>query len=346
LQKEKNLMNTILHETETIKAVRIHAFGGVETLCFEDVLPPEPGPNEVLVRVHAAGVNPFDWKVREGQLGPLPLPRTLGSDFSGMVEALGPGVTDFFVGQSVFGHSGYGGAFAELVAAPVSGVAPKPPSVDDIEAAATPLCALTAWQALFEMANIQAGQRILIHGAAGGVGMFAVQLALRCGASVIATASGRNLSFLRKLGAQQVIDHATARFEDDVKRVDVVLDLVGGETQDRSWKVLKNGGRLVSTVSKPSEQKAFLCGVRAWKIQMKTRADELILMGDLIANGEIKVMVDKVLPLYCAPEALEMSRSGHVRGKIVLTINEHETFHSEYHQAAVEAFHPQPVQVV
>lgn len=331
-------MNTILHETRTIKAVRIHSFGGPEALSFDDMLPPEPGPNEVLVRVHAAGVNPVDWKVREGQLGPLPLPRTLGCDLSGVVEALGPGVTDFFVGQSVFGHSSYGGAFAELVAVPVSGLAPKPPSVDDIEAAATPLCALTAWQALFELADIQSRQRILIHGGAGGVGMFAVQLALRSGAWVIATCSGRNLSFLRRLGAQQVIDHTAARFEDAVKGVDVVLDLVGGETQDRSWKVLKTGGRLVSTVSMPSQQKAFLCGVRAWKIQTQTRADELTLIGDFIAHGEIKVMVDKVLPLYRAPEALEMSRCGHSRGKIVLTINDHETCHSEFPQAAVENF--------
>jgi NADPH:quinone reductase-like Zn-dependent oxidoreductase len=248
----KNSMNIIVRETGTIKAVRIHSFGGPEALCFEDVLPPEPAPDEVLVRVHAAGVNPFDWKMREGQFGSLPMPRTLGCDFSGVVEALGSGVTNFFVGQSVFGHSNYGGAFAEFVAAPVSGLAPKSPYVDDIEAAATPLCALTAWQALFEVADLRSRQRILIHGGAGGVGMLAVQLALRHGAWVIATASSGNISFLRRLGAQQVIDHTAARFEDAIGRVDVVLDLVGGGTQDRSWSVLKPGGCLVSTVSTPS----------------------------------------------------------------------------------------------
>ena len=316
-----NLINTISRETGTVKAVRIHSFGGPEALCFEDVLAPDPAPDEVLVRVHAAGGNPFDWKVREGRFGPLPLPRTLGCDFSGVVEALGPGVTDFFVGQPVFGHSGFGGAFAELVTVPVSSLAPKPPSVDDTEAAATPLCALTAWQALFEIADLQSNQKVLIHGGAGGVGMFAVQLALRQGAFVIATASGRNLPVLRRLGAQQVIDHTATRFEDTVKSVDVVLDLIGGETQDRSWKVLKTGGRLVSTVSIPSQEKAMLCGLRARKMQTRTRADELTLMGDLIANGEIKVMVDRVLPLFRAPEALEMSRRGHVRSKIVLTVD-------------------------
>jgi NADPH:quinone reductase-like Zn-dependent oxidoreductase len=322
-----NLMNTISHATETVKAVRIHSFGGPEALCFDDVPPPQPAPGEVLVRVHAAGVNPVDWKMREGLLGPLPLPRTLGCDFSGVVEALGLGVTDFFVGQSVFGHSGIGGAFAELVAVPVRSLSPKPSAVDDIEAAATPLCALTAWQALFEIGDLQSGQKVLIHGGAGGVGMFAVQLALRQGAGVIATSSGRNLPILRRLGANEVIDHTATRFEDAVKRVDVVLDLVGGETLERSWKVLKNGGRLVSTASTPSEEKAMLCGVRARKMQTQTRADELTLMGDLIANGEIKVMVDRILPLYRAPEALEISRRGHVRGKIVLTVD-HDACHS------------------
>jgi NADPH:quinone reductase-like Zn-dependent oxidoreductase len=325
-------MNTILRETGTIKAVRIHSFGGPEALCFEDVLPPEPAPDTVLVRVHAAGVNPFDWKVREGQLGSLPMPRTLGCDFSGVVEALGPEVKDLFVGQPVFGHSCCGGAFAELVAAPVSGVAPRPPSVDDIEAAATPLCALTAWQALFEVAELQSGQRVLIHGGAGGVGMFAVQLALRLGAWVIATCSSRNIPFLRRLGAHQAIDYTAAHFEDAIGRVDVVLDVVGGETQDRSFNVLKTGGCLVSTVSTPSPEKALLRGVKALKMQTQTRADELTLMGDLIANGEIKVIVDKVLPLFRAPEALEMSRRGVARGKIVLTID-HAACHPNLHHA-------------
>jgi NADPH:quinone reductase-like Zn-dependent oxidoreductase len=328
-------MNAMLRQTETIKAVRIHSFGGSDALCFEDVPSPMPAPNEVLVQVRAAGVNPLDWKAREGQCGPLPMPRTLGYDFSGVVEALGPEVMDFAVGQPVFGHSDCGGAFAELVAAPVSGLASKPASVDDIEAAATPLCALTAWQALFEVGNLQCGQRVLIHGGAGGVGMFAVQLALRRGAWVIATASSRNLPFLRRLGAHEVIDYTVPGLEKAVKGVDLVLDLVGGETQERSWKMLKTGGRLVSTVSTPSQAKALMCGVRAWKIQTRTRADGLNLMGELIANGEIKVMVDWVLPLFRAAEALEMSRLGHVRGKIVLTIDR-DACHSGFDHWDVE----------
>jgi NADPH:quinone reductase-like Zn-dependent oxidoreductase len=315
-------MNTILRETRTMKAVRIHSFVGSEGLCVEETVAPEPRMDEVLVRVHAAGVNPLDWQTCDGRFGRLPLPHTLGCDFSGVVEALGPEVTDFFVGQSVFGHSCDGGAFAEFIAAPVGGLAPKPLSVDDTEAAATPLCALTAWQALFEFANLQSNQRILIHGGAGGVGMLAVQFAVRLGARVIATASTRNLPFVRQLGAHEVIDHTTTRFEDAVKKVDVVLDLVGGETQDRSWKVLKTGGRLVSTVSTPSQETALLRGVRAYKMQTETRFVELTLMGDFIANGEIKVMVDRVLPLFRASEALAISRRGHARGKIVLTIDD------------------------
>jgi NADPH:quinone reductase-like Zn-dependent oxidoreductase len=322
-------MNIITQDVRTIKAVRIHSFGGPDALCFEEVLAPEPRVEEVLVRVHAAGVSPSDWKMGAGQCGQLPMPRTLGSDFSGVVEALGPGVTDFFVGQAVFGHSGYGGGFAELVVAPASGLAAKPPGLDDIEAAATPLCALTAWQGLFELGKLLPGQRVLIHGGAGGVGMFAVQLAARQGAWVIATASHRNLPFLRQLGAHQVIDYTSTRFEDAIGRVDVVLDLVGGETQDRSWNILKTGGCLISTVSTPSKEKAFLRGARARKMTTQTRSDELTLMADLIANGEIKVMVEKVLPLFRAPEALEMSRGGHARGKIVLTID-YVACHSDF----------------
>jgi NADPH:quinone reductase-like Zn-dependent oxidoreductase len=321
-------MNAILSETGTVKAVRIHAFGGPETVRIEDVPLPKPAPDEVLVRVHAAGVNPIDWKVRQGLMGALPLPRTLGSDFAGVVEALGSDGTGLFAGQSVFGYSESGGAFAELIAVPVTNLAPKAPSMDFVEAAAAPLSALTAWQALFEVADIQRGQKILIHGAAGGVGMFAVQLALRHGAWVIATASSRNLPMLVRLGANQVIDHNATRFEDAVKNVDVVLDLVGGETLDRSWKALKNGGRLVSTVSTPSPAKALLCGARAWKMQTIVRPDELTLIGDLIDNGEIKVIVEKVLPLSRVSEALELSRRGHVRGKLVLRVDQ-ESSHTD-----------------
>ena len=321
-------MNSMLPETGTVKAVRIHSFGGPESLCIEDVPPPKPAPGEVLVRVHAAGVNPFDWKLCEGRLGAKPLPQTLGSDFSGVIEALGPEVTDLFVGQAVFGYSARGGTFAELVAVPAETVAAKAPGVNDVEAAATPLCALTAWEALFEAGDLQRGQKVLIHGAAGGVGTFAVQFALRHGSWVIATSSSRNLPFLCRLGANQLIDHNATRFEDSVKNVDVVLDLVGGETLDRSWKVLKPGGRLVSTVSTPSEEKARLCGVRTRKFQTQARGDDLTFIGDLIANGEIKVTVEKIFPMSGAAEALQWIRRPHARGKTVLTID-HEASHDD-----------------
>jgi len=314
-------MNCILHGRQTVKAIRVCEFGGPETLRLDEVPLPEPAEGDVLVCVHAAGVNPYDWKMREGLLGPLPMPRTLGCDVSGVIEALGPGVTDFFVGQPVFGHSGFGGGFAEVAVMPARGLAPKPLSLDDLEAAAIPMSGLTAWQALFEIADLRAGARILIHGGAGGVGTYAVQLAHRAGARVVATASCRNLAYLRLLGAHEAVDYRAEGFGNSVEPVDVILDLVGGETQDRLWPLLKPRGYFISTVSAPSQEKALERQARAMKMQTKTNADELTLLSDLIESGEIKVMVDRVLPLWRAPEALELIKYGDPRGKIVLTVS-------------------------
>jgi len=310
---------------ENMKAVRIHNYGGPEVLRFEDAPRPQPGAGEVLVRIHAAAVNPVDWKVRAGRLKEriqYPLPLIPGWDFSGVVEATGPGVTRLKKGDEVYARPDIArnGAYAEYIVAKESEVALKPKSVDHVQAAAIPLAALTAWQALFDTAGLSAGQKVLIHGAAGGVGSFAVQLAKWKGAHVIGTASGRNHSFLRDLGVDEPIDYEKTRFEDVVHDVDVVLDTIGGDTQKRSWKVLKKGGILVSIVSPPSAEEAAKHGVRSGYVFVQPSASQLAEIAKLVDSGKLKPVVEAVLPLAEARRAQEMNETGHTRGKIVLKV--------------------------
>jgi NADPH:quinone reductase-like Zn-dependent oxidoreductase len=308
--------------TETMKAVRIHSFGGPEVLRFEDAPRPEPRTHQVLVRVHAAGVNPVDWKIREGKLGKIPLPSIMGSDFSAEIEALGPDVTEFRVGEMVFGSvANESGSYAEFALAPISHIVEKPKEIDHVHAAAITVPAMTAWQALFDEAKLSPGQKILIHAASGGVGNFAVQFAKWKGAHVIGTASGSNADLVRDLGADEFIDYKTTRFEEAVRDVDVVFDTIGGETQERSWKVLKKGGVLVSIVQPPSEQAAKAHNVRGiFMVENATRNEELAQIAQLIANDQIKINVETVLPLRDARKAQELSQTGHARGKIVLKV--------------------------
>jgi NADPH:quinone reductase-like Zn-dependent oxidoreductase len=308
-------------ETRTMKGICIHSFGGPEFISCENLPVPEPQQGEVLVRVHAAGVNPYDWKFCQGEFGPLPMPQVPGSDISGVIESLGEGVADFYAGQSVFGRSSYSGGFAEFAAVPISGLAPRPPGLSEMEAAATPLAALTAWQALFDIANLRRDQRILIHGGAGGVGSFAVQFAYNVGATVIATASAGNIPFLRLLGVHQAIDYNAMEFEHAVRQVDVVLDLIGGPTQERSLPLVKPGGMLISTVDQPVREHAMDLGILALKMRTISRGDELARIADMLAHGTIKVFVDKVFPLTGVGEALYLSRQGHCRGKIVINVD-------------------------
>ena len=236
-------MPAITTEKATMKAVRIHSFGGPDVLRLEEVPKPEPKSDQLLVRVYAAGVNPVDWKIREGRLGKIPLPAIVGSDFSGEVEALGAETKDFHVGEAVFGVVGEGsGSYAEYAVAPTSQVTEKPPGLSHFEAAAMPIASLTAWQALFDTADLKFGQKVLIHAAAGGVGHFAVQFAKWKEAYVIGTASAQHAEFVRQLGADEVIDYRRMRFDEVVQDVDVVFDTIGGDTQERSWKVLKQAG--------------------------------------------------------------------------------------------------------
>lgn len=307
-------------KTQTMKAVRIHRFGGPERLKYEEVPRPEPGPGEVLIRVHASGVNPVDWKIREGAFKSR-LPLTLGWDFSGIVEEAGPGAR-FKPGDEVYGRpdTSRDGSYAEYLVARATEIASKPRTIDHLHAAGIALAGLTAWQALFDAAGLQPGQTVLIHGASGGVGGFAVQLAKWRGARVIGTASKRNFDFVRGLGADEILDHEAKDFLRGVSGVDVVLDTIGGETQTRSWKTLKYGGTLVSIVQPPSRDQAEARGAKGILVSAKPSADQLAELARLVDAGKIKVAVETVLPLSEARRAQELSQSHHARGKIVLRV--------------------------
>ncbi len=310
---------------KTMKAVCIYAYGGPDVLRYEDIPRPHPGQGEVLVRVHAAAVNPIDWKIREGHLREMlkhTLPLVPGWDVSGAVEALGSGLTWLKVGDEVFSRPDIfrDGAYAEFMVIKESELALKPKSIDHIHAAALPLAGLTAWQSLFVAGGLVAGQRVLIHAAAGGVGTVAVQLAKWKGAQVIGTASARNHDFLRKLGVDQVVDHGTVRFEDAVQPVDLVFDTMGGEIQERSWKVLKRGGILVSIVSPPPAERAAAQAVRQAFVFTQPNATQLAELAKLADADKLKAIVEIILPLSDATRGQELSERGHTRGKIVLRV--------------------------
>jgi NADPH:quinone reductase-like Zn-dependent oxidoreductase len=309
----------------TMKAVRIHGYGGTEVLKYEEAPRPEPPAGEVLVKVYAAGVNPVDWKIREGYMRSFrdyPLPFILGWDFSGVIEQTGPGVNGWKAGDEVYARPDLGrnGAYAEYIAVRASEIQRKPKALDHIHSAAIPLAALTAWQALFDTGQLQAGQKVLIHAAAGGVGTFAVQLAKWKGAYVIGTASARNHEFLRELGADETIDYNTTRFEDVVKDADLVLDAMAGETRERSWQVLKKGGILVSILGQPSQEAAKEHGVRAAGIFVQANPAELQELANLTDAGKLRPIIEAVLPLAEAAQAHEKNATLHTKGKIVLRV--------------------------
>jgi NADPH:quinone reductase-like Zn-dependent oxidoreductase len=309
-----------------MKAIRIHGRGGPDHLVYEDVPQPHPGPGEVLVRVYATGiiVNELRWnetyESKAGRKRVLPIP---GRDLSGVVVGVGSGVTTLTEGAEVYTMLDYGrdGAEADYTIARPFELAPKPRTLDFVQAAAVPLSALTAWQGLFEHATLVAGQTVLIHGGAGGVGVFAVQLARHAGAHVIATASAGNRDFLSALGVDEFIDYTTMHFEDVVHDIDLVFDTVGGDTLQRSWQVIKPGGVLVSVVSPPPPADvAKGRDVRfAWFIVEPNR-EQLIQIGSLIDAGKLRPIIDAVFPLAQARQAYEQGMKGHTRGKIVLRV--------------------------
>ena len=311
---------------QTMKAIRIRNYGGPEVLQYEDAPRPQPQTGEVLIRVHAAGVNPIDWKVREGYMKdfwPHKFPLILGWDVSGTVEEVGPGVSRFKIGDEVYSvpDASRDGAYAEYIVVRESELALKPKSLHHIRAAAVPLAAVTAWQALFDAGQLKRGQRVLIHGGSGGVGHVAVQLAKWKGAHVLATASTKNQELLRELGVDEPIDYTKQNFEDVARDVDLVLDLISGETQERSWSVLKKGGVLLSLVQPPSVEKAKALGVRAAFVAGHPSGAQLAEIAKIIDAGQLAPVIDRILPLSEVRRAHELSKSGHTHGKIVLRIS-------------------------
>lgn len=305
-----------------MKAIRIHEFGGPKVLRYEDIPESQPGPGEVRIRVFAAGVNPIDWKIRRGYME-LPLPMTVGSDVAGVVDVVGQGVNSFQPEDEVFGKASAGqGGYAEYTVVNSTQIAQKPKSIGFIESAAIPTAGLAAWQSLFDIAGLEHGQTVLIHGAAGGVGSFAVQFAKWKGAYVIGTASSKNAEFLKGIGCDEVIDYRNQQFEEIVSNLDVVLDTIGGDTLERSWSVLKPGGFLVTTVASIPEGTPQKHGVRAERLMTQADGKELAQIAAIIDERKIKPIVTTVLPLADAQKAHEMSESGHTRGKIVLRIAE------------------------
>lgn len=336
--------------TEMMKAIRQHAFGGPEMLVYEDAPVPVLAAGDVLVRVRAVGINPPDWYLREGyrMLPPewqpkVAFPVILGTDISGVVAAVGADVTGFSVGDAVYsmvrfpdGLAGGSRAYAEFVGVPASELARKPAGIDHDHAAAAPMSLLTAWQFLIELGHdapnpLQphrhepvplAGRTVLVNGAAGGVGHFAVQLAKWRGARVIAVASGEHAAFLRDLGADEFIDYTATPPEDIVRGVDLVLDAVGGPTTGRFLRTLKRGGALfpVFPLGFDGTKEAGSLGVTISTTQVRSNGAQLEEIGRLLDDGTFRVAIDSVFPLADARKAHERAARGHIRGKIVLTV--------------------------
>ncbi|MEP6685882.1 MAG: NADP-dependent oxidoreductase [Verrucomicrobiota bacterium] len=310
-------------EKPTMKAVIIHEYGGPEVLKFEDVPRPEPKENEALVKVIGAGVNPVDALIRSGKYAKFfgtTLPLIPGYDIAGMVEKTGAKITKLKVGDGVYGYLLWGGGYAEYAVATEGEATTKPKSLTYMETASVPLVALTAWQALIDVAKLSAGQTVLIHGGSGGVGSMAIQIAKARGARVIATASTPNQDLLKQLGADVAIDYTKTKFEDIAKNVDVVLDSVGKDTLARSYGVVKKGGFIATLVSEPDQAELDKHGIRGAPISVRPNAEELAEITKLIEAKKIKPVVSQVLPLTEAVKAQEQAATHHTRGKIVLKI--------------------------
>ncbi|MFG2843569.1 NADP-dependent oxidoreductase [Kitasatospora sp. NPDC048296] len=319
--------NTTQNTAQKMTAVAFEEPGGPEVLKVVERERPVPGPTEILVRVHAAGVNPVDWKTRSVGALFVPGDGVVGWDVSGVVEAVGLGVTIFRPGDEVYGMPGFPrmvGGYAQYVAAPARHFAPKPAGLDHVRAAALPLAALTAWQALVDTAALREGQRVLVHAAAGGVGHLAVQIAKAYGAYVIGTASAGKHEFVRGLGADEVIDYTAVDFASVVSDVDVVIDPIAGDYQERSLSVLRDGGTLITLPARETGELASAAAARSIRsgfmlVEPDRRA--LLAVTELVETGRLKVHVDAVFPLADAAKAHELGESGRVTGKLVLTVD-------------------------
>jgi NADPH:quinone reductase-like Zn-dependent oxidoreductase len=312
-----------------MKAIRLHARGGPEQLVYEDAPPPDLQPGDALVRVYATGITGTEltWDETYRNVDGSPrIPSIPGHEVSGVIESVPAGVRDLGPGDAVYALTDFprNGAAAEYVAVRAANLALKPRTIDHVHSAAVTLSGLTAWQALFTHGGLQPGQKVLIHGGAGGVGVFAVQLAKWKGAHVITTSSGANLEFLRGLGAAETIDYTTSRFEDQLRDIDVVVDAVGGDTVARSWQVLRPGGAMISVAMPIAEDEPAKHGVRGLFFIVEPNRNQLEEMAELIDHGSMKTFVAQVFPLDRARDAFEQALQGHTRGKIVLRVRDDE----------------------
>lgn len=310
-----------------MKAAQITGYGGQDALKITADAPrPTAGPGQVLVEVHAAGINPFDVKVRDGSvrhMAELDFPATLGGDFAGTVAELGEGVSGLEPGQEVYGQAGAlsgRGSFAEYVPAPAAQVAAKPTSLDFVQTAALPLVSVSAYQALIDHADLQKGQKVLVHGGAGGIGSVAIQLAKHLGAYVATTVSAADADFVKDLGADQVIDYKNQDFTELIKDYDVVFDTVGGETNLKSYEVLKPGGALVSMVAKPDEDLVKKHGIRYAAQFTRVTPERLNAITEFVDQGVLKPIIDKTFRLDEAAAALEYQKTANPRGKVVIKV--------------------------
>jgi NADPH:quinone reductase-like Zn-dependent oxidoreductase len=312
-------------EQPKMRAVVAHQYGAPDVLKIEQIQRPEPNEDEALIRVIASSVNPADPLTLSGKYAKefgTHLPLIAGYDIAGIVEKTGPSVTKLKVGDAVYGYPTFGGGWADYVNVKEYEVGAKPKSLSFVEAAAVPMGALTAWQSLVDVAKLQPGQTILIHGGSGGVGSFAVQIAKARGARVIATASTANQDLLKQLGADVAVDYTKTRFEDVAKDVDAVLDPVGKDTLARSYGVVKKGGIIMSLVARPDPDELQKRGIRGTGIVSHPDAEDLKEIAQLIEGGKIKPIVTEILPLTDAVKAQQQAATHHTRGKIVLKVAE------------------------
>ncbi|MCZ7380202.1 MAG: NADP-dependent oxidoreductase [Candidatus Methanoperedens sp.] len=311
-----------------MKAAQIKKYGGSEVVEINNNAPkPTVSEGHLLIEVHAAGINPVDWKIREGymaQMLPLKFPATLGGDFSGVVVEVGAGVSGYKKGDEVYGQAGTlrggSGSFAEFVLADIKITALKPKNINHNEAAALPLTGVSAWQALVDHIGLSRGKKILIHGGAGGIGTMAIQLAKYLGAYAATTVSAKDMQYVRELGADEAIDYKNQSFQDMLNNFDAVFDTVGGGTYEKSFKVLRKGGIIVSMLEQPNQELMKRYGVSAIGQFTQVNSERLSRVAELAEKRVIKVHVDKIFPLEQAGEALEFLQTGHPRGKVVLKI--------------------------
>lgn len=325
-----------------MKAAQINKYGSSDVIEIVDIEKPKAGPGQVLIKAYASSVNPVDIKIMEGymsNIAPLKFPATLGSDVAGVVTEVGEGVTEFAVGNKIYGQAivlaGASGAFAEFVAVPAGMIAKMPKNINFNQAAASVLVGVSVVQALLEHFKLRSGQKILIHGGAGGIGTMAIQIAKSIGAFVATTATGDGIEYVKKLGADQVIDYRNEKFDEIVSDFDAVFDTVGGEVFEKSFKVLKKGrvardshavgspdlGIIVSMVAQDNKKLADQYGVTAISQWTKVTTEHLNMLTDFIENKGLKIFIDKIYTLDTIKEALEAKEKGYVKGKIVIQIN-------------------------